>query len=141
MPCHCEATNVAGAFVGLVWTGLGVGFGRGGSGVAMHELFGAGLGKTSIERATALYQQAHGPQTNVRFTTLMRQIAAELFTFTGRTELALHELSAAADSALIDVLWLDRCGLLDPLRGEPAFRRAEQIVRRRAAALWKNAPS
>jgi serine/threonine-protein kinase len=74
---------------------------------------------------------------NGRFTTLMRQVATEMFTSAGVHDAALRELTAAADSALIDLVWLQRCPLLDPLRGDARFLRAEQAVQRRVAAIWR----
>lgn len=95
------------------------------------------LGETSVEEAVLAYGTIQGSRTNGRFTTLMRQIATEVFTLGGATEHALAELTAAADSALIDLVWLQRCPVLDPLRGHAAFERAEHAVQRRVAAIWR----
>lgn len=95
------------------------------------------LGGTSVEEAEATRDEAQARMSNGRFTTLMRQVAAEVFTYAGAHEIALGELTAAADSALIDLVWLQRCPLLDPLRGDARFRRAEQAVQRRVAAIWR----
>lgn len=94
-------------------------------------------GGTSVEEAEATRDEAQARMSNGRFTTLMRQVAAEVFTYAGAHEIALGELMAAADSALIDLVWLQRCPLLDPLRGDARFRRAEQAVQRRVAAIWR----
>jgi serine/threonine-protein kinase len=60
-----------------------------------------------------------------------------MLTVAGAHEAALRELTAAADSTLIDLVWLQRCPVLDPLRGDPRFVRAEQAVQRRVAAIWR----
>ncbi|MEX1367520.1 MAG: protein kinase [Nannocystaceae bacterium] len=107
------------------------------SGLGMDRLAGVGLGTTPVEEAEAMYEQLHGPMTNSRFTTLMRQIGAELYVTAGAHDLAQREITAAADSALIDVVWMQRCPLLEPLRSDPAFARAERTVQRRAASIWR----
>lgn len=103
----------------------------------MHTWSGVAFGETSVEQAAAIHASIQERTFNGRFTTLLRQIATELFAFVGATEHALAELTAAADSALIDLVWLQRCTVLDPLRGDPAFERAEQAVKRRVAAIWR----
>ncbi len=103
---------------------------------SMHTLSGLATGETSVETAMSLHQSVQAAMTNARFGTLMRQIATEMLTVGGATQLALRELSIAADSALIDLVWLERCPLLEPLRSEPAFARAVHAVERRVAAIW-----
>ena len=78
---------------------------------------------------------------NGRFTTLMQQVATEMLTLAGAHENALRELTAAADSALIDLVWVQRCPLLEPLRGDARFVRAEQAVQRRVAAICSTGAS
>jgi serine/threonine-protein kinase len=103
----------------------------------LHRWTGLVFGETSIEEAEATNDETQARMSNGRFTTLMRQVATEMFTSAGVHDAALRELTAAADSALIDLVWLQRCPLLDPLRGDARFLRAEQAVQRRVAAIWR----
>jgi tetratricopeptide (TPR) repeat protein len=103
----------------------------------IHRWMGLVFGETSLEDAVAMHDQSLARASNGRFTMLTRQMATELFTHAGAHELALRELTAAADSALIDLVWLQRCPVLDPLRGDARFVRAEQAVQRRVAAIWR----
>lgn len=102
-----------------------------------HRWMGLPFGETTLEDAEVIYDESQARMTNGRFTTLMRQVAAEAFTMAGAHEVAFRALTAATDSALIDLTWLQRCPLLDPLRGDARFVRAEQAVQRRVAAIWR----
>jgi serine/threonine-protein kinase len=64
-----------------------------------------------------------------------RQLGAELAAFTGDSERALRAMEDADGVGLIDLTWVDRCPLLEPLRGEPRF----QAVRARVAARAREA--
>ncbi|HLU66066.1 MAG TPA: protein kinase [Kofleriaceae bacterium] len=64
------------------------------------------------------------------------QVMVEGHAWRGERELALAHLSAAAGDALIDLEWMTRCPLLEPLRGESDYRAALEQVRRRAEAIW-----
>lgn len=103
----------------------------------IHRWMGFVFGGTSIEEAEAIYDELQVPTGNGRFTTLTRQVGTEIYTVAGAHEAALRELTAAADSALIDLVWLQRCPVLDPLRGDARFVRAELAVQRRVAAIWR----
>jgi len=107
------------------------------SGRASHVMSGLPLGETTLPQAMEVYQEACSHSTNTRFIMLMRQFGVELFAMAGAHQPALHELTVAADSALIDVVWLERCPLLDPLRDDPAFQRAQRTTERRVAEIWK----
>ena len=67
----------------------------------------------------------------------MHQIACELFSCAGHLEDAKRALARAVDGILVDVLWLERCPLLDPLRGSAEMDAAITTVKRRAAAIWQ----
>ena len=108
-----------------------------GSGDRMYRFTGIAFSETTVSDAEAIYAAVRRPMTNGRFTTLMRQLATEMLTLAGAHSVALRELTAAADSALIDLVWLQRCSVLDPLRDEPAFKRAVHTVERRVAAIWR----
>ncbi|MCA9649814.1 MAG: protein kinase [Myxococcales bacterium] len=107
------------------------------TGQGMLQLAGLAFGETSVAEAEAIFAAVHGPRANTRFAMLMRQIATELYTLAGAREHALRELTAGAESALIDLEWIRKCSVLEPLRGDPAFARAERAVQRRAAAIWR----
>ena len=52
----------------------------------------------------------------------------------GRTDEAVLAVAKAVDHGLLDLEWMDRCPLLVPLRGLPAFQAAWRTVSARAAA-------
>ena len=49
------------------------------------------------------------------------QLRAEMFAYIGRHAETLEALRAADANGIIDIVWLDRCPLFDPLRREPDF--------------------
>ncbi len=91
------------------------------------------------ERDGALETMENVPTwlSNRRFSTLMFQISCEVAAAAGMKDLALDCLTSAANDILIDVLWIDACPLLDPLREDPRFREAEVKVKKRAAEIWR----
>ncbi len=68
--------------------------------------------------------------------TLLLMVAAEHLAAIGSVDEAFVHMQAAADAALVDVLWLDRCPALDELRDDPRFGRIRAAVALRAAAVW-----
>lgn len=74
---------------------------------------------------------------NPRFASLMHQIAAEAFCSAGADELALECLRRAAAGVLIDLDWMRRCPLLEPLKASPIYLEAHARVAQRADAIWK----
>ncbi|HEX3345470.1 MAG TPA: tetratricopeptide repeat protein, partial [Polyangiaceae bacterium] len=64
----------------------------------------------------------------------LRQIAAEMFAFVGRNDGAIRMAAESDALGLIDVTWMDRCPLLAPLRGIPAFVAVRDRVAERARA-------
>jgi TolB-like protein/Tfp pilus assembly protein PilF len=73
-----------------------------------------------------------------RFASMLCQLATEQLCLRGETEPALHYLQRAADLALIDLEWLDRCTALAPLRALPGFTEARRKVRTRIEAIWSS---
>ena len=61
---------------------------------------------------------------------------AEQLCLTGHAELALGYFQRAADTALIDLEWIDRCPALVPLRALPGFAEGRRKVRTRVEAIW-----
>ncbi len=71
-----------------------------------------------------------------RFASLMRQLATEQLCLHGRPEKALEYFLRAAETALIDLEWTDRCPALAPMRALPGFAEGRRQVRARVAAIW-----
>ncbi|HUS64431.1 MAG TPA: protein kinase, partial [Kofleriaceae bacterium] len=67
----------------------------------------------------------------------LHQAMAEGHAARGEMALCLAHLSAAAAEALLDVEWLTRCTLLDPVRETEDFRRVMAQVRARAEEVWR----
>jgi serine/threonine-protein kinase len=73
---------------------------------------------------------------NGRFRTLMLQLFAEQTAFHRDHERAFRQLEAAAELVLVDLDWLDRCPLFDPLRQDPRFVELRAKVRARCEQIW-----
>jgi serine/threonine-protein kinase len=71
-----------------------------------------------------------------RFVSLLCQISTEELCLTGHPERAMHYFQRAADTALIDLEWIDRCPALQPLRALPGFAEGRRKVRARVEAIW-----
>jgi serine/threonine-protein kinase len=71
-----------------------------------------------------------------RFATLALQIRAEGAMLAGRPEDAIEAVTQASESALVDLAWIERCPLLEPLRGRPEMSAARERVRRRVEDIW-----
>lgn len=99
------------------------------------RLFDIGLAEGDASVAEAM---VHGiPTSNLRFRTLILQIATEVFAAANDTERALTMLEHAAESALVDVVWLRRCPILERLHDEPRFQDVLRSVDRRARQVWR----
>jgi hypothetical protein len=64
-----------------------------------------------------------------------RQLKAEAFAYAGAQELALKSIEEAASLGLIDVVWMDRCPLLESLRGTARFAELRAQIAGRAALV------
>jgi serine/threonine-protein kinase len=62
-------------------------------------------------------------------------LLSELWLLLGRPERALEELDRASKAGLLDLLWLDHCPLLAPLRSAPEFAEVRRRTRRCAEAI------
>ncbi|WNZ59968.1 protein kinase [Myxococcus sp. MxC21-1] len=97
----------------------------------------AALGEVSVEAAMAtLDGMLTRQQVNSRFASMVCQLAAELMCIRGAPAEALRYLQQAANLALIDLEWMDRCPALTPLRAQPGFAEARRKVRSRVEAIW-----
>lgn len=93
------------------------------------------LGDVSVDLLGQRYGLVMAGARNARILTLGHQLFAEILAMRGLLDAALEHVSAAAHAALIDILWLDLCPPLAPLRGSPLFQEARRITRDRAGAV------
>jgi serine/threonine-protein kinase len=71
-----------------------------------------------------------------RHRAMMHRIAAENAMLLGRRDMALDQIAAGALlPTFIDLVWLDRCPNLTPLRDEPRFAETRAIVAERVARV------
>jgi serine/threonine-protein kinase len=98
---------------------------------------------TAVSRGEALADQAGlftlliGPEVaSPRQRAFSHQLATEFYCAAGRLDEAIDALMKAADLALIDVLWMDRCPVLGPIRDDPRFAQARALVAARGAEAW-----
>jgi serine/threonine-protein kinase len=71
-----------------------------------------------------------------RFATIGEQLTAEVLASAGRLEGAMAALRRAVDHVLVDLAWLERCPLLEPLRTQPDYSELHARVRARAEEIW-----
>jgi serine/threonine-protein kinase len=62
------------------------------------------------------------------------QLKAEISAYKGLSEISMEAFLAATSLGLTDLLWVDRCPLLDPLRADPRFAEGRARVAARASA-------
>jgi eukaryotic-like serine/threonine-protein kinase len=77
-------------------------------------------------------QRADSPHASLRRRSYFYQLSTELQILVGDHAAALDSLEKAAEVLLFDVLWLDRCPLLAPLRDDPRYARVRGICGARA---------
>jgi serine/threonine-protein kinase len=68
------------------------------------------------------------------------QLKAEIAAFNGLAEPAILAIVEANELGLTDVLWIDRCPLLDFVRNDPRFVAARSHVAARAEAILAAIP-
>lgn len=93
-------------------------------------------GDGPVAEATRWAAEAIPRMPHARMRTMAWQVMVELSCMDGDLEQAMAALRRAADEVLVDVLWLDRCRLLGPIRGHGPFSEVRRRVRERAASLW-----
>lgn len=59
------------------------------------------------------------------------QVAAEIACYVGRHEGALDMVERAVEAGLLDIVWVDHCPALDPIRGEPRLVAARETLQER----------
>jgi serine/threonine-protein kinase len=70
-----------------------------------------------------------------RFRSFLLQARTEILAVSGNGPRAMESLVRAVDTGLLDVVWLDRCPLLQPLRSDPAFAGLRARVLERVAPI------
>jgi serine/threonine protein kinase/tetratricopeptide (TPR) repeat protein len=70
-----------------------------------------------------------------RFRAFVQQLTAEVAGHGHMIDACLRALARSADAGLIDVVWLDRCPLLDAARASPDFAAVRARVAERAHAI------
>ncbi len=73
---------------------------------------------------------------NPSFIMLALKAGTEILCLRGDQERALTGLTEAANQHLLDLTWLEHCPGLDPIRDDPGFAHARNVVQRRVAGLW-----
>ncbi|MBL0214499.1 MAG: protein kinase [Myxococcales bacterium] len=105
----------------------------------VSSLRSGNIDRAHWERLMNLYADPTRPR---RASILGLQIVAETSSLHHEPDLALASLAAAADAGLSDVVWIDRCPLLDgldpvrftPIRAQVAARAARVLARFRTAS-------
>jgi serine/threonine-protein kinase len=86
----------------------------------------------STERAMLL-ERAQATKTSVRQRSFFAQVYAEVLCRLGELDAALQLVEGAVQDGLFDVLWLDGCPVLAPLRTRPGWPALRSAVAERAA--------
>ncbi|HYO65333.1 MAG TPA: protein kinase [Archangium sp.] len=94
------------------------------------------LGEVDALASLAALDERLASTLSPRFASFQRQLATEQLCLTGHPEKALEYFLRAAETALIDLEWIDRCPALAPLRALPGFAEGRRLVRARVAAIW-----
>jgi serine/threonine-protein kinase len=81
------------------------------------------------------FQIADQPGVAARRRAFVHQLAAESEGYLGRGEQALATVERAIEAGLIDVVWLERCPPLEPVRRLPRYEQLHAALRRRADAI------
>jgi serine/threonine-protein kinase len=94
------------------------------------------LGQMQAEDMRAFIDAWLARAASVRMASMVCQVTTEALCLIGQPELALPYFLRAADTALIDLEWIDRCPALQPLRPLPGFAEGRRKVRARVEAIW-----
>jgi serine/threonine-protein kinase len=106
------------------------------TGVAARGYAAAVLGETEPLALLPLFEEWIEKASSPRFVSMLCQVGTEELCLTGHPELAMRYFQRAADTALIDLEWIDRCPALQPLRALPGFAESRRKVRARVEAIW-----
>ncbi|WP_395808753.1 protein kinase [Archangium minus] len=94
------------------------------------------LGEVQALELLPVFDEEISRTNSPRFVSLMCQISTEILGLCGHAEQALGYFRRAADTALIDLEWIDHCPALQPLRALPGFAEGRRKVRARVETLW-----
>ena len=93
-------------------------------------------GKQALEHLEEVMARMQPPGASFRRIALGAQFLAEGAGYRGDVARCLRALEDADQHALLDLLWLERCAMLDPVRGTEGYRYVLANVRERAAAIY-----
>ncbi len=96
----------------------------------------AAAGEPLGEGVTMFRVIADTSNSSLRQRAFFRQISVEFYCAATMWTEALEALETAADLPLVDVLWMDHCPLLAPLRDDAVFARCRAMIASRAAEAW-----
>ena len=96
------------------------------------------LGELDAQRLVSAAETVLSTHDNPRFVSMACQFAAEMACLAGDASLALGYFQRAANTALIDLDWVEHCPVLGPLRALPGFIEGRALVRRRVEAIWNS---
>ncbi|WP_224241297.1 protein kinase domain-containing protein [Hyalangium gracile] len=94
------------------------------------------LGEVPVEETMVSFDMVLGGLVSPRFASMLCQLATEVLCLTDRPELALTYFQRAANTALIDLEWIDRCPALTAMRSLPGFNEGRLKVRTRVESIW-----
>ena len=108
--------------------------------LSFHPGLGAPLRAVVVDGAWTAWRDrvvalAIAPTANQRRQAFQCQLAAELAGYSGDRATCDAMIIHAANHGLFDLHWLDRCPLLDDVRGSPVFAQVRDRVERRALAI------
>ncbi len=92
--------------------------------------------KQSLDHLEEVMARMQPPGASFRRIALGAQFLAEAAGYRGDVERCLRALEHADRHALLDLVWLERCGMLDPVRATDGYRYVLANVRERAAAIY-----
>lgn len=93
-------------------------------------------GTLDPQQFSAWYEKTIPNFSNPRVRMAMRQSCVEIFMLLGLETKAFEVLSDCARGGLIDILWIDRCPLLAPLRAMDGFGEIRDWVWLNAYGVW-----
>jgi hypothetical protein len=63
------------------------------------------------------------------------QLATEIYSFQGELDSAVRSLARAVDVGLCDLIWYDRCPLLNVLRRDLRFKALRKVIASRSGQV------
>ena len=104
--------------------------------VAVTHFLEALAGTADVKQVLDWYDFLAKRLSNRRAHMVMRQVYAELFMLMGLENKAFELLRDCARDGIIDILWVDRCPLLAPLRSMEGFGEIRDWVWLNAYGVW-----